>query len=409
VKYLPYVLKHLRRNWVRTGSTVLAMALCIFLFCTLRTILATINWALDSASASRLVSQHALSLVNNLPLAYKARIQAVPGVTGVAAANWFGGSLPAKKEGKADEGAGAEAGPDFSNFFESFAVEADDYFAMYPEYVVPPATMQAFKQDLQGCLIGPGLAQKYGWKEGDRFHLESFIPPYRKSSGPFEFTVRGIYGVDDVRHQGTNAKLMFFHHKYLWEGTGQRVGAGVYTISIADPEQAGTVSKAIDELFDNSDSRTKTSTEAAFAASFTSMLGNVALLLNGIGLAGIFTILLVTGNTMSMAVRDRRTEIAVLKTLGFSSARVMALILGEALLLGVLGGGLGLALSGAFIRTLPHLPMIGALFAQFPNFGLSGVVGATGFTVAVFVGLAAGFVPALLSYRARITEMLRQV
>lgn len=407
MKYLPYVLKHLRRNWIRTGSTVLAMALCIFLFCTLRTVLSAVNWALEGASSSRLVTRHALSLVNNLPLAHKTRIEAVPGVTSVATTSWFGGSLPAKKEGKADEG--DEAGPDFSNFFENFAVEADPYFAMYPEYIVSPAHMQAFKQDLQGCLIGPGLARKYGWKEGDRFYLESFIPPYRRRSGPFEFVVRGIYDVDLVRNKGTNGNLMFFHHKYLWEGTGQRVGAGVYTVAIADPQQAAAVSQAIDAVFENSDNATKTETEAAFAAGFVSMAGNLALLLNAIGLGVTFTILLVTANTMSMAVRERRTEIAVLKTLGFSSGKVMALILGEALLLGALGGALGLLLSRVVIQALPHAPMIGAIFAQFPNFGLSAMVAAAGFAMALFIGLAAGFFPAVLSYRARITEMLRQV
>lgn len=411
MKYLPYVLKHLRRNWIRTTSTVLAMALCIFLFCTLRTVLTAVNWALEGASASRLVTRHALSLVNNLPLAHKSRIEAVPGVKSVATTSWFGGSLPAKKEGKAEqEGEEAgEAAPDFSNFFENFAVEPDPYFAMYPEYIISPTHMQAFKQDLQGCIIGRGLANKYGWKEGDRFYLESFIPPYRRRSGPFEFVVRGIYEVDLARYRGTNANLMFFHHKYLWEGTGQGVGAGVYTVSIDDPDKAATVSQAIDAVFENSDNATKTETEAAFAAGFVSMAGNLALLLNAIGLGVAFTILLVTANTMSMAVRERRTEIAVLKTLGFSSAKVMGLILGEALLLGALGGGLGLILGGLVIQVLPHLPMIGAIFAQFPHFGLAPAVGAAGFAVALFIGLAAGFVPALLSYRARITQMLRQV
>lgn len=409
-KYAPLALEHLRRNRLRTFSTVMAMALCIFLFCTLQTVLAAVNWALEAANASRLVTRHALSLVNNLPLSHQARIASVPGVRVVATTSWFGGSLPAKKEGKAeDDDGGGASGPDFSNFFENFAVEEDPYFAMYPEYIISPADMQAFKQDLQGCLIGRGLADKYGWKAGDRFFLESFIPPYRRRSGPFEFVVRGIYETDPVRYRGTNAKLMFFHYKYLWEGTGHAVGAGTYTIQIADPEQAGAVSKAIDEAFENSDNPTKTETEAAFAAGFASMAGNLAALLNAIGLGVAFTILLVTANTMSMAVRERRTEIAVLKTLGFSSATVMALVMGESLLLGALGGGLGLALSALAIQGLPQAPMVGALFAQFPHLGLSAGVAVVGFSMALFIGLAAGFVPALLSYRARIVDMLRQV
>lgn len=407
MKFLPFVLKHVRRNWVRSASTVLAMAVCIFLFCTLQTVLEAVNWGLKSANASRLVSRHALSLANNLPLSYKDRIAAVPGVRSVAVVTWFGGSMPAKREGLAEEG-GDESGPDFSNFFANFGIEPEPYFAMYPEYLIPPEQKQAFGQDLRGCIIGRGLAKKYGWKVGDHFFLESFIPPYRRREGPFEFTVQGIYGVDLARHPGTDDKFMFFHHKYILEGTGRRVGAGTYAIELMDPQQAGSISKAVDELFENSDAPTKTETEAAFQAGFVSMAGNLALLLNTIGLAVAFTILLVTANTMSMAVRERRTEIAVLKTLGFGSALVMGLILGEALLLGGLGGALGLILSRGAIEVLPHAPMIGAIFAQFPNFGLSAGTSLLGFAIALLLGLAAGFVPALLAYRARITAMLRQ-
>jgi putative ABC transport system permease protein len=408
MKFLPIVLKHLRRNWIRSTSTVVAMAFCIFLFCTLQTVLEAVNWGLQSANASRLVSRHALSLANNLPLAYKDRIAGVPGVRTVAVTTWFGGSLPAKKEGQ-EEGADDESGPDFSNFFANFGIDPEPYFAMYPEFQIPPDQKQAFLQDLRGAVIGRGLVNKYGWKVGDRFFLESFIAPYRRREGPFEFEVRAIYDVDKARYPGADDKLMFFHHKYLVEGTGRKLGAGTYAIEIADPSQAGAVSKAIDDLFENSDFPSKTETEAAFVAGFASMAGNLALLLNSIGLAVAFTILLVTANTMSMAVRERRTEIAVLKTLGFGSALVMALILGEALLIGALGGALGLGLSSAAIRVLPEVPQIGAVFAQFPNFGLSGVTAALGFAIALLLGLAAGLVPALLAYRARITEMLRQV
>ena len=407
MKFLPYVLKHLRRNWIRTLSTVFAMSICIFLFCTLQTVLEAVTWGLQSANASRLVTRHALSLANVLPLSYKRRIADVEGVRSVAVTTWFGGSLPAKKEEK-DKGDAAEGGPDFSNFFQNFAVEAEPYFAMYPEYLLKEDEKRAFMGDLQGAFIGRGVAKKYGWKVGDRFFLESFIPPYRKASGPFEFIVEGIYDVDLVRYPGTDANLMFFHQKYLEEGTGRRVGAGTYAVEIQDPSKAAAVSKAIDAVFENSDAPTKTETEAAFMAGFVSMAGNLALLLNAIGIAVAFTILLVTANTMSMAVRERRTEIAVLKTLGFQSGLVMALILGEALVLGGLGGALGLFLSRGAISVLPHVPMIGGLFAQFPSFGLSAAVAALGFGIALLLGLAAGFVPALLAYRSRITEMLRQ-
>ena len=141
-----------------------------------------------------------MSLVFSLPLSYGNRIQAVPGVKRVATTSWFGGALPAKKEGKADEG--AEASTDWSNFFPNMAVDADPYFAMYPEFQIKPEEYQAFKEDLRGAVIGRKLANKFGWKIGDRFFLESFIPPYRKKDGPFEFTVRAIYDVDKCEAPG---------------------------------------------------------------------------------------------------------------------------------------------------------------------------------------------------------------
>jgi putative ABC transport system permease protein len=407
MKFLPFVLKHLRRNWVRTTSTVLAMAVCIFMFCTMRSVLAQIDSMLDSASASRLVSRNAVSLVFSLPLSYANRIQGVPGVKRVAVTSWFGGTLPAKKEGKADEG--AEASTDWSNFFPNMAVDADPYFAMYPEFEIPPDQYQAFKEDMRGAVIGRKLASKFGWKIGDHFFLESFIPPYRKKDGPFEFTVRAIYDVDKAKHPGTDNGLMYFHYKYLYEATGRRVEAGSYTIEINDPAQAGTVSKAIDAQFENSDKQTLTETEQAFAASFIAMAGNLAFLLNSIALAVSFTILLVTANTMSMAVRERR--IAVLKTLGFSSGRVMGLIVAEALFLGALGGALGIGGSRALMWLLTTLPVIKDMLAGMglSEMHLQPAVAAAGFAVALFLGLAAGVVPAYNAYRARITEMLRTV
>jgi len=394
MKFLPYILKHLRRSWVRTASTVLAMSVCIFLFCTLQTIIEAVNWGLRSANASRLVTRHNVSLVFNLPRSYKARIQGVPVVERVAGSSWFFGFLGLP--------------PDFAKFFANFAVEAEDYLAIYPEYILTPEERQAFLQDRRGCILGPETAAKFGWKVGDMFQLESVIPPYRRGK-PLEFVIRAIYKVDDKRYPGTDARLMFFHDEYFYESTGRRVGIGSYDVQIDDPEKAGAIGKAIDALFENSDAQTKTETEAAFRAGFVSLAGNLALLLNGIGIAVAFTILLVTANTMSMAVRERRTEIAVLKTLGFPSRLVMGLVLGEALLLGALGGGVGIVLGRAMIKALPWIPFIGDAVRGFPNLGLSPVVASLGFGMSLLLGLAAGLVPALGAYRAKITDMLRTV
>jgi putative ABC transport system permease protein len=393
MKYLPYVLKHLRRNWIRTGSTVLGMAVCIFLFCTLQTVLAAIDYSLQSASASRLWTRHAVSLVFTLPLAYKPRIAAVPGVRNVAVATWFGGVYQ-KPE----------------NFFANFAVEMPEYLQMYPELQVPEDQKQALFADRRGILIGKGLSEKYGWKIGDAFQMESTIPPYRVGR-PFEFVVRAVYDADLVRFPGTDMSQAFFHHKYLYEAANGNpyVQAGTYVVEINDPAQAGEVSKAIDALFENSDAQTKTETEGAFVAGFIALAGNLSLLLNGIGLAVTFTILLVTANTMSMAVRERRTEIAVLKTLGFPGRLVLTLIIVEAMALGLLGGVIGIGMGVGTIKALVGAPVIGALLAGFPSIGLTPAIAVEAMGIALAIGLFAGLAPAVAAYRSRITESLRTV
>jgi putative ABC transport system permease protein len=408
MRFLPYLLKHLRRNWLRTALTVGAMALCIFLFCTLQTVLAEINALLEGTSAKRLVTRHAVSLVFNLPLAYGARIQSVPGVERVAAVSWFGGSLPAKREERSSE---ESSTADFSSFFPNLAVEPEPFLAMYPEYVLPPDQYQAFRQDLRGCLIGGKLADRFGWKVGDTFFLESFIPPYRKQDGPFEFVVKGVFDTDPVKYPGTDTNLMLFDYRYLYEATGRSLGAGTYYVEIADPERAAEVSAAIDALFANSDAATRTETEKAFAASFVAMAGNLALLLNGIGLAVTFTILLVVANTMSIAVRERRKEIGVLKTVGFRSSQVMGLVVAESMLIGLLGGALGVGGSEGIMWVLAHTPGIQDALASLglSELRLRPLVAALGLGNALFLGFAAGFVPAWNAYRSRITDALRTV
>src|SRR5208337_1942322 len=392
MKYAPLVLKHLRRNWIRTLSTVLAMAVCIFLICTLQTVVDAVNYGLSLGNASRLVTRHYVSLVFNLPNSYKAKIAAVPGVQNTTIVSWFGGIYRG----------------DMKYFFANLAVEPERFLEVYPEIMLPEDQKQAWFHDGRGCIIGRKLAEKWGWKVGDHFELESFIPPYRVGK-PFDFIVDGIYDTDTVKYPGTDLTAMYFNYKYLYEATGQRAGIGTVTEKIDDPRNAGRISKAIDAEFENSDTQTKTETEQAFRASFVAMAGNLALLLNGIGLAVAFTILLVTANTMSIAVRERQQEIGVLKTLGFPSALVMALILAEALLLGLMGGAIGLGLASLVIHALPNAPVIGDVVRQFPGLGLSPKIVSYGLGVALLLGLLAGLFPAMMAYRARITEVLRQV
>ena len=405
MKFLPFIIRHLSRHWIRTGSTVVAMALCVFLFCTLQSVLAQLDRLIEGRSPRRLVARNGISVIFGLPLIYAERIQAVPGVKRVAATTLFGGLLMAKKEGKAEEG--SEFTIDWTNVFSNAAVDAKPYFAMSPELMVPEDQFREFMRDLQGCVMGRQLAEKFGWRIGDRFFLQSFVAGLRKKSGPFEFVVRGFIDTDLAKYPATETNLMFFHHRYMNEGLGPFSGTGLLTIELDDPARAGEVSSAIDALFENSSNQTLTETEKAFMAEFMSMAGNLTVLLNGIGLAVSFAILLVTANTMSMAVRERRTEIAVLKTLGYTSAQVMGLILAEALLLGALSGALGLGGTQLILWALNRVP--GTTLAGLSAVELRLPVALLGFGAALLLGLAAGFMPAWSAYRARITDTLRTV
>ena len=394
MKYLPYVLKHLKRNWIRTASTLAGLVLCIFLICVLQTVLDAIRQTTADADPSRLITRHAVSVNFRLPLSYKPRIQAIPGVRTVAIWTWFGGVYR-----------------DIKDFFPNFAVESEDYFRMYPEYRIPPDQYQEYLHDVQGLVIGSDVAAKYGFKIGDQIQLQSIQPLYR-ARGPLKFNVRAIYTADPARASRVNPGLAFFHFKYLYEtikdSAGSYAGAGTYNIHIANPSQAAAVMRAIDANFENSDVQTKTETEGTFLAGFVNLIGNLSGLLNTVGVAVAFAILLVTANTMSMAVRERRTEIAVLKTLGFSGGLVMTLVIVEGLALGVIGGLVGIGLAQGTVGYLARLPFMGFILGNMSGLSVSPVVIAITFSIAVGVGVAAGFVPAFGAYRARITDMLRQ-
>jgi putative ABC transport system permease protein len=392
MKFLPYILKHLRKTWIRTASTIVAMALCIFLISVLQTALKAFYGGLETASTERLITRHRISLAENLPVSYQPRIEAIPGIRRVAKFNWFGGTVGA---------AGGQ--PDWKNFFPNFAVDAEPYLAMCPEYQVTPDELKAFMQDMRGAIIGPALAEKRNWKIGSTFQLESFIPPYRADK-PFEFTVRAIYSTDKVKYPNHELDIMLFHWKYLYEKTGQRSAVGTYTLQLSNPSQAAAIAKAVDAAFENSEDQTKTQTEAQFVMSFLEMAGDLALILNAIGMGVAFTILLVTANTMSMAIRERRTEIAVLKTLGYSSALVLAMVLGEALVIGVVGSGLGTLMARGLISNMSNIPGI-----QLPRMNLDPSLMAGMFGFGALIGLLSGLAPAVGAYRANITTMLRQV
>jgi putative ABC transport system permease protein len=240
---------------------------------------------------------------------------------------------------------------------------------------------------------------------GSIFQLESTIPPYRVGR-PFEYVVKAIYRVDRKRYPNHSGSMMLFHWKYLHEATRQRASVGTYYAQIANPAQAAAMATAIDKSFENSDAETKTETEGQFLAGFLALVGDLALILNSIGLAVAFTILAVSANTMSMSIRERRKEIAVLKTLGFSSALVLTLVLGEAVVIGAAGGALGVGLSALLLSQAGSIP-------GFNGFGaalvLSPALLVAMLALSALIGLLSGLTPAVSAYRSNITAMLRQV
>ncbi len=405
LKFLPFVFKHLGATRVRTASTIVSMALCVFLFCTLQTVLAHFDDFIEGRSPRRLVTRNAVSIISVIPLTHGPRIQAVSGVKRVAAVIAFGGVLPARREGRVDSGKAGET--DWTAVFQNLAVDAEPYFAMNPEVMVAPDQFRDFMRDLRGCVIGRQLAHKFGWKIGDHFFLQSFIPGLRKKSGPFEFTVRGFIDTDLQKFPGTETNIMVFHFKYLIESLDNMDQTQFFLVEIEDPARTAEMAAAIDMLFENSADETLTETESAFSAGFISLVGDLSVLINGIGLAVCFTILLVTANTMSMAVRERRKEIAVLKTVGFGSGQVMGLILSEALILGLAGGALGILGTHWALLAMNSAP--GQTLLAISYLELQPAVALLGVSVALGLGFAAGFVPAWGAYRAKVTEMLRSV
>ena len=242
------------------------------------------------------------------------------------------------------EKAGPSPGPKATgpSFFQNVAVDAEPYFAMNPELRVPAGQFAEFMRDIRGCVMGRKLAEKLRWRIGDHFFLESFASGLRKPDGPFEFVIRGLVDADPTRHREAGTDMMFFHFRYLETALGPGARPSLYMVEVDDAARSAETASAIDAAFENSSDPTLTQTEQAFLSDLMSMVGDVSLLLNGLGLAVCFAILFVTANTMSMAVRERRAEVAVLKTLGFTGAQVMGLVLAEALILGGLGGDLGL-------------------------------------------------------------------
>ncbi len=379
MKYTRLILANLFRRKIRMGLTVGSFAVALFLFGLLAVIRGALQQGVEVAGADRLVVVNKVSIIQPLPLAYRDRLLRVPGVTQATFANWFGGVYQ-----------------DERNFFPQFAIDREHYREMFPEFVVADAEWQAFLADREGAVVGEALAERFKWKVSDRIPIKGTIYP-----GTWEFNIRGLYR--GKRHQD-DTNQFWFRWDYLDERRPFLKGfVGWYTVRIADPDAAVHVIRAIDDGFANSPWATKTDTEKSFAASWVKQMGNIELLILTIGAVVFFTLLLVTGNTMAIAVRERIRELAVLKAVGFSDRFVLILIVAETVVVAVIGGGIGLTL--VKLLTLRGDPTGGLL----PLFYLPPAAIVLGGALAIAVGLMAGILPALSAMRLRVVDALRRV
>jgi len=377
-----FVRKNACRNLRRTALTVLSIAFSLLLL----TLMITI-WQLfyldegAPQSAQRLLMRHRVSLANFLPSSYWQQIRAVPGVVAVAPMTWFGGLYMDDKP---------------ENTFAQFAVDPETILQVYPENHIPDDQRQAWMRDRAGCMVDAQLAQRHGWKLGDRLFIKGNIFPV-----DLELTIRAIYTAPVA------SDTVFFDQRYLEEAVSWFRGqAGFYAIMVDSPQNVTRVAQAIDAKFHNSPQPTKTETEKAFALDFIATLGNVKAFILGICSAVVFAILLVSATTMAMSVRERTREVAVLKALGFTRRLLLTLLVSESVALALLGGLLGALAAAGLVRMMAHAPQMQGLFN-----GLRvtwGTLGAS-LLVAAMVGFLSGVVPAYTAANTEIVKGLRHI
>lgn len=384
MKYFPLIWAALFRRKTRTIFTLLSVMAAFLLFGLLdsvRSAFADAGNSVDGVDRTLTISK--ISFTMELPKSLLSRIEAVPGVKQVGYANWFGGVYQDKK-----------------NFFPSEAV-SDNFFDLYPEFQLPPEQREAYRTTRTGAVVGESLAQKFGWKIGDRIPLEATIFPQKNGNNTWTFDLVGIFKAREAKQRGQE-NVLFFRWDYFDEARAFGNGnIGWYVERLRDPNEADSVAKAIDALSANSDHETKTQTEQAFTASFVKQFADIGLIVGSIMAAVFFTLILLTGNTMAQAVRERIPELAVLKTFGFRNGGVLALLLAESVLLIVLGGTIGLALAGGIVSAIQA-----ALGNTIPMSPVGASIWLRGLALMVGIGLLVGWLPALRGMRLRIVDAL---
>ena len=383
MKYFHLIWAALFRSKTRTFLTLFSVMTAFFLFGMLDSVRVAFNSGGDITGANRMIASSRLSLTQMLPYSLDPQIRAIPGVKRSSYAAWFGGIYKDPK-----------------NFFPNFSV-GPGYLDVYPEFILPPEQRKAWEANRIGAVVGESLAKKHGWKIGDTIPLQATIFP-TKGSNDWQFGLDGIFRITDEKRKG-NENILLFHWNYFDEANDYVKGrVGWYIVQLDDASHADRVSKAVDALSANSDHETKTQTEEAFNQAFIKQIGDIGLIVTAIMGAVFFTLLLLTGNTMAQAVRERVPELAVLKTIGFSNRSVLFLVLAESVLLVTIGAILGLLLaplamqaavkgSGGFIQLPSNLP---------PETWVTGLV------LMLVFGVLAGLLPALRGMRLNIVDAL---
>ena len=384
--YIRLVFKNIFRHRLRSLLTIAGLTIAILAFGLLQTVVHAWYAGADMASAARLITRNATSLVFPLPIYYRERIKAIDGVKAVAVSNWFGGIYKDQS---------------FGNFFPQFAVDHEIWFDLFPEFKTKPDELLAWKKDRAGAMVGRQLADQHHFKVGDTIPIKGAIFP-----GLWEFHVSGIF---DGRDDTTITRQMYFHWDYLNEEMKKKFPkraeyAGLFVVQIDDGSRAAEVSQAIDREFRNSLAETLTETEKAFQLGFVAQTETIVMAVRVVSFVVILIIFAVVANTMAMTARERLAEYATLKALGFGPGFVGALILGESVMITAIGGAIGI------LATFPVAAVFKSLLgAMFPVFRVAPDTIALQCLAALAVGLAAGIVPSVRAARVRIVEGLRYI
>jgi putative ABC transport system permease protein len=382
MKFSALIFANLFRKKIRLILTIGSFAVALFLFAFLAVVRDAFNRGADVAGADRLVIINRTSIINLIPLSYRDKILRIPGVKYITHNNWFGGIYQDEK-----------------NFFPQFVIDPENQRRVFPELIVPDDQWNNFLKDRQGAIAGARTAERFHWKIGNRIPIKTTL----YGGGAWEFNLAGIYHGKRPQDDETQfwSQWDYFQEKVPDRVKGQ---VGWYVLRVENPDDSVRIAKAIDSEFANSPNETKTETESAFAANWVKQFGNIQLLIITIGTVVFLTLLLVTGNTMAISVRERTSELAVFKAIGFSDRAVLFFVLAESLLIAIVGGLLGLFLA---VMAIPVLAK--ALGSMLPNLVLAPSVLAFGLFITLVVGLASGLLPGLGAMRMRVVNALRRV